>query len=233
MKSKSLLSLTILSCATLSSQAVIVWTGGGASDDFYDAANWDFSGSASASVASPTDDIMTITSATLNEPSAAFSNIEIGDGLSVVLDGTSFTFTNNNGFTGVDDGPGTVPVNPISTLSLTNGSTLNSQFASVGIDILVDSTSSLIFRGAGDPINSQTERTRILLSPGAQLTLASVAEFTEQGADIIVDGVSFADDSSILNFSGTTGTAVAPIPEPGSVLFAALSGCLLFGRRRR
>ena len=50
----------------LCSHAAIVWSGGGASDDFYDVANWDLSGSASTAMSSPTDDIVTITGATIN-----------------------------------------------------------------------------------------------------------------------------------------------------------------------
>lgn len=207
-----------------SSEGTIIWTGAGTTDDFYDAANWDFSGSASAAVASPTDDDMVIAGASINEPSGAFTNIEIGDALSVTLDNSNFRFINNNGFSGVDD-PGDV----VSTLSITNGSSYNAQFATLGIEVLVDGTSSLEFRGGGDPINSQTERTRIILDPGAQLTLPSTAEFTEQGADIFVGGTSFADDPSILSFNGTTATA---IPEPASVSLLVLGG-LAFLRRRK
>ena len=110
---------------------------------------------------------------------------------------------------------------------------MNAQFASVGIEINVDSTSSLTFRGGGDPINSQTEKTTIVLQPGAQLTLPTVAEFTEQGADIVVGGITFAEDPSILTFSGTTATAIAAVPEPSSSLLAALGLVGLTIRRRK
>jgi hypothetical protein len=207
-----------------SSQAAILWTGGGATDDFYDPSNWDFSGSASSGVTSPTDDNIIIAGATINESSGSFSNIEIGDTLSVLLDDTTFRFTNSNGFSGVDDAGDVV-----STLSVTNGSSFNAQFATLGIEVLIDGTSSVEFRGAGDPINSQTERTRIILEPGATLTLPSTAEFTEQGADIFVGEISFADNPSILSFNGTTATA---IPEPTSFGLVVLGG-LAFLRRRR
>lgn len=228
MKNKLVLKSAVILATSLSSQAVIIWTGGGASDDFYDSANWDFAGSGSAMVTSPTDDGMTITGATINEPSAGFSNVEIGDGLSVTLDASSFTFTNNNGFTGVDD-VGDIP----SVLNLVNGSSLSAQFAAIGITINVDATSSLTFRGSGDPINSQIEKTTINLEPGAQLILPTVEEFTEQGADIVVNGVTFSDDPSILSFSGTTATANAVVPEPSSSLLGALGAFALLVRRRR
>ena len=212
----------------LCSHAAIVWSGGGASDDFYDVANWDLSGSASTAMSSPTDDIVTITGATINEPSGSFTNLEIGDGFSVTMSGTSFTFSNNNGFTGVNDASD-VP----STLHIVEGSSMNAQFAAIGIQINVDSTSSLRFRGAGDPINSQTEKTTINLSPGAQLTLPSLAEFTEQGADIVVNGVTFAEDPSILSFSGSTATANSVVPELSSSLFGMVGALALLGRRRK
>lgn len=212
----------------LYSHAAIVWSGGGASDDFYDVANWDLSGSASTAMSSPTDDIVTITGATINEPSGSFTNLEIGDGFSVTMSGTSFTFSNNNGFTGVNDASDVA-----STLHIVEGSSMNAQFAAIGIQINVDSTSSLRFRGAGDPINSQTEKTTINLSPGAQLTLPSLAEFTEQGADIVVNGVTFAEDPSILSFSGSTATANSVVPELSSSLFAVVGALALLGRRRK
>ncbi|MDB4143594.1 PEP-CTERM sorting domain-containing protein [Akkermansiaceae bacterium] len=224
MKLTHLLSISLFAGAALTSQAAVVWTGGAATDDFYDAANWDFSASSSTVVTSPTDDDITITGATINEPSAAFSNLPIGDTLSVTLDGTSFTFTNSNGFTGVNDA-GDVT----STVNMLGGSSMSAQFASVGITVNVDGTSSLTFRGGGDAINSQTEKTTINLSLGAQLTLPTVAEFTEQGADIVVNGVSFADDTSILSFSGNTATAV---PEPTSALLSSLAALGLLRRRR-
>lgn len=223
---KTTLASAFFLSATLSSHAVIVWNGGAATDDFYDDANWDFGGSSSASVTEPTDDDITITGATIDEPSAAFSNIDIGDGFSVTLDNTSFTFSNGNGFTGVND-VGDVT----SVLNLFNGSSMSAQFAAVGITINVDATSILTFRGGGDPINSQTEKTTINLAPGAQLILPSAAEFTEQGVDIVVGGVSFFDDPSILNLNGATATAV--IPEPSSILLSGIAGLGLLLRRRR
>lgn len=116
------------------------------------------------------------------------------------------------------------------SLSITNGSFFNAQFATMGIEVLIDGTSSVGFRGGGDPINSQTERTRIILEPGAQLTPPSTAEFTEQGADIFVGPTSFADDPSILTLNGTTATA---IPEPSSSLLIAMGALGFFARRRK
>ena len=231
MRPHALATTLIALAATSTSQAVIVWTGGGNTADFYDSANWDFSGSAETAMpigggnpSAATADDLVIAGATLNETSGAFTNIEIGDGLSVTLNGTAFTFANGNGFTGLNDA-----ADVLSTVNLINGSSLNTQFSAIGITLNVDSTSSLIFRGGGDPINSQIEKTTVILAPGARLTLPTVAEFTEQGADIEVGGVSFAADPSILSFDGTTATAV---PEPSSMALVLLAAMSLTRRRR-
>ncbi|MDB2674167.1 PEP-CTERM sorting domain-containing protein [Akkermansiaceae bacterium] len=235
MHNKILLNGAVFVATCLSASGVITWTGGGAESDFYDSANWDFSGSSSSEMvlgggnpSAGTDDDITISGATINESSGAFSNIEIGEGLEVTLDGTSFTFTNNNGFTGLDNND-----DVLATLNLLGGSSLSAQFAAIGITVNVDSTSSVVFRGGGDPINSQLEKTTINLEPGAQLTLPTVAEFTEQGADIVVGGVTFAADPSILTFNGTTATANVVIPEPSSSLLVGLSLFGLLSRRRK
>ena len=107
---------------------------------------------------------------------------------------------------------------------------MNAMFSTVGLQINVDSTSSLTLRGSGDAINSQTERSIVNLAPNAKLTLDSIEEFAEQGNDILVNGVSFSEDSSILIFNGTSATA---IPETNSVLLGSMGVLLLLGIRKR
>ena len=195
--------------------------------DFYDAPNWNFSESGSEEINRDfhTANILTITDALIVEDSPAYSHIEIGDGFSVTLISTDFTFKNNNGFTGVDDDD-----NAYSTLNITEGSSMNAMFSAIGLEINVDSTSNLTLRGAGDSINSQIERSIVNLSPNAQLTLSSIEEFAEQGDDIYLNGVSFSQNPSILKFNGTTGTA---IPESNSVLLAGISVFLLLSAKKR
>lgn len=195
--------------------------------DFYDAPNWDFSQSDSLELDrdSPTASILTITDALILEDSPSYSNIEIGDGFSVTLKSTDFTFQNSNGFTGVNDDDDVV-----STLNIFEGSNIDAMFSSVGLEINVDSTSSLTLRGAGDAINSNAERSTVNLYPNAQLTLNSLSEFTEQGDDIYLNGVSFSQNPAILKFNGNTGTA---IPEVNSILFNAIPIILLLRRRNR
>jgi len=207
---------------------VITWDGAGEEIyDFYDAPNWDFSQSDSQELNRdfPIANILSITDALILEDSPSYSNIEIGDGFSVTVIATDFTFQNNNGFTGVDDDD-----NVYSVLNITEGSSMNAMFSAIGLEINVDSTSSLTLRGAGDSINSQIERSIVNLSPNAQLTLSSIEEFAEQGDDIYLNGVSFSQNPSILKFNGTTGTA---IPESNSVLFAGISVFLLLRTKKR
>jgi hypothetical protein len=195
--------------------------------DIYDAPNWDFSESdlkeldRDSAIAS----ILTITDAKILEDSPSYSNIEIGNGFSLTLKSTSFTFKNDNGFTGVnDDG------NVYSTLNITEGSIMNAMFSAIGLQINVDSTSSLTLRGGGDSINSQTERSIVNLSPNAKLTLSSLNQFAVQGNDIYLNGVSFSQNPAILKFNGTTGTA---IPESNSVLLASILLFLILSTKKR
>ena len=195
--------------------------------DFYDAPNWDFSQSDSLELDrdSPIASILTITDALILEDSPSYSNIEIGDGFSVTLKSTDFTFQNSNGFTGVNDDD-----NAYSVLNITEGSSMDAMFSTIGLKINVDSTSSLTLRGAGDSINSQTERSIVNLSPNAKLTLSSLNQFTVQGDDIYLNGVSFSKNPEILKFNGNTGTA---IPEAHLILLSAISTILLLTQRRR
>jgi hypothetical protein len=207
---------------------VITWDGDGEEIyDFYDAPNWDFSQSDSQELNGdfPIANILSITDALILEDSPSYSNIEIGDGFSVTLKSTDFIFQNNNGFTGVDDDN-----NVYSTLNITEGSNMDAMFSAIGLEINVDSTSSLTLRGGGDAINSQIERSIVNLSPSAQLTLNSIEEFAEQGDDIYLNGVSFSQNPSILKFNGTTGTA---IPEISSALFSSISILLLLSNKKR
>lgn len=116
-----------------------------------------------------------------------------------------------------------------STINLVN-STWTSTFLAFNVEISLDATSSLTLTGSGDPINSQGGApTRVNLVNGSQLTLASLAEFTEQGNEIFIYGVAFNDDPSLLVFDGTTATAV---PEPSSCFMLALTGLAILRRRR-
>ncbi|WP_372806503.1 hypothetical protein [Pontiella sp.] len=111
-------------------------------------------------------------------------------------------------------------------VSISNGGSVTADYFGLVFDeaITVDGTSSLeVTTTSAAPFSS------VDLALGAKLTLSSLEYFTTHGARIFVDGVSYADDSSILSFDGTTVTA---IPEPAVLgLVVAFGGAILWGRR--
>ena len=106
------------------------------------------------------------------------------------------------------------------------------------MNLNVDGTSLLTFRGAGDPINGQTERTIVNLATGGRLTLATLAEFTEQAttqnSDILINGVSYGADPALLTFTGSGPvTGMAVVPEPSVALLSGLGLLGLLWRFRK
>ena len=238
--------ITTICCSTLlaaalSSQAAVVWTGA-TDNDFFNDANWDFSGAVNGTTAiDPTTIInedLTVTGATVSGTVAGFGFFAIGDGFSITLDNSSLTMTGSGGIQGSDDGAGAARTNAPSLVNLTNGSDLNIQFFSVGVDINIDGTSSLNIRGGGDGLNSQTELSRVLLEEGGQFTLPTRAAFDEQvtanngAGNIVVGGVdaTTANMDDLFTFAGGTGTAT---PEPSSTALLGLGGLALILRRRK
>ena len=217
----------VLSATFIASHATVVWTGA-ANTDFYNDANWDFSGAVNGTTAiNPSTDINENLTVNGAAGLTGAGRLDLGAGYSITL--TNSSFAPNSGVNGVVDGN---PNN--SVLNVLGGSAMTSTWLTEGMTLNVDGTSSYTLRGAGDPINSQSEKTTINLTPGAQLTLASVAEFTEQGADIMVNGVSFATDNSILTFSGNTATAVGTvIPEQSGIALIGVAGLAMILRRRK
>jgi len=206
-----------------SAHAAVVWTGGTSSDPFEDS-NWDFSGSAVTAVDSNVsiEDDITITNGNIEIPNLAGQvRLQIGNGFTMTLDNSILGVV-----AGGNDGVGGQPSGTGVTVNVTNGSQLNPFFVVNAVTVNVDASSSASFGGGGTPINIST----VNLAPGSSLTLASLAEFTEQGAKIFVNGVSFSSDPSILNFSGNTGTA---IPEPSGLALLGLAGLACCFRRRR
>ncbi|BDS07590.1 hypothetical protein NT6N_26300 [Oceaniferula spumae] len=231
MPKASLLSFGIFAAATLSSQAVIVWTGASDSNPFNDA-NWDFSGSSVSNI-TPNGlilDDLTVSNvgfAASGNAGVGFSDFALGDGFSLTITGTSFDLTGTDGFAGSGNDANTEIINLID-------STSSIQYISQGIILNVDGTSSLTVRGGGDGINSQIADTRINLSTGGTLTMSSAAELDEQigEGDIFVNGTQVTLGNKATLLSGT-GATVTGIPEPSSTALLGLGGVALILRRRK
>ena len=217
MKKITLLALTCASSLTVAN-AAIVWTGALDSDLTNDG-NWDFTSSGLASVTGITnatlaDDIVFTnagTAAVVGELTGQPS-WGVGSGFGITIDNTFVDTTNNDGIRG-------------DTIDIVNGGSLRIFFA--GVDLNVDSSSSINLLGGGDPLPGSAA---LNLSAGAQVTLASRSEFDQQGAQIFVNGVSFTSDNSILNFTGASAVAV---PEPSAAALLGLGGLALILRRRK
>lgn len=218
------------------SNAAVVWTGAD-NFDFFNDANWDFSASTLTAIdpAVAINDDISITSVA-NTVTAGGGNLIIGDAFTFTLTSTDLNITDGFGLSGVSDAAQS-SVNMID-------SSITAQFATNGLDISLDGTSSIKFNGGGDPINSQSSLTNLVFNTGAKLILPTRAEFDEQvtanggAGTITVNGTAATAENmdTLFSFTGagpTTGTALAPIPEPSSTALLGLAGLALILRRRK
>ncbi len=218
MRIKQLTLISMLVALAAASQAAIIWTGT-TNSDVTDDANW--SGGSVSGILDLTlaEDLVFGNAGTA--PIGPERALQPSWGVTVA---NSITVDNVFLDTAGNDGLGAGTINVI------NGGSIRMFFLK-SASINVDGDSSVNLLGGGDPLPNNLEVIAALhLAPGAQATLASLAEFTEQGAQIFVNGVSFADDTSILTFSGSTATA---IPEPATLgMLVVFGGATLFIRRK-
>jgi endonuclease/exonuclease/phosphatase family metal-dependent hydrolase len=253
--------IVVAGLLAVSSQAALVWTGGGDKISLYQEANWqDDTGSvpanntinsaADVSADTGTEKLIEISSGT-GTPSAAGGYFKIGNNSLTVSGGKTLNMTatgSNNGcvistwtgsdqvltvsdgatvsgvdlrnFTTVNVDGGTIALTGTFSgansgltqgISISNGGSVTA--ASFGLiydeAITVDGSSSLTVTTA-----TTVPFAKVELERGAKLTLSSVEYFTTYGSSIYVDGVSYAEDSSILSFAGTTAFAGADAPAP-------------------
>ena len=235
---KSVPILAFLSISTVMSQAAIVWTGGGNTDNLFDAAN--YSGGAPVETGSgldtPIGNDLTIENATIG--SGAGYTINFGQLEADQDDTVNFinTTLNATGTTGGFAGSSVGNLNDLgATFNVLRGSSINIQFILHGT-LNIDGTSSVRFRGGGNPINGTAANTNInLTDAGAQLILTNAANFStnkDNGDKIFAYNsvgalVSYNSDNTILTLApgggGTTGTAnFSAILEPSDIVIDKL-----------
>lgn len=139
--------------------------------------------------------------------------------LNLTVDGGSIRTNGAGGFT---TQPGA------STINLSNGADADFQFISNTFTLTMDGTSTLNFKGGGNPVNGGT----IDMAPGAVVTFVdeTVVDFTnEHTSKFFVNGSPAAIGT---NLSVVSGSIVTAIPEPSSAILG-IFGFLTLLRRKR
>ena len=190
--------------------ADIVWVGG-VSNDVFDEANWDLSGS-TVTVIDPSvtidDNVVVVDApAPLEIPNLTGQiRFQVGDGFTVTLDNSTWVALVNDGIGGV---PGTTN-GPI--FNVRNGGHLSVYFIVNRLHLDLDETSTATFGGPATPINGAT----------VDLTAGSVLAFTaETPADYINEHLSkttvddqpaVVDENILVVSDGGVGSIVTVIP---------------------
>lgn len=226
MKKYQLLPLALL-LTMGSARASIVWIGG-TDANFYTTANWDFSGSsvlpANFTAASTISDSLVINGAT---GLSINGTLTLADSVTLSLTNSSLSSSGTFGINGTND-----VGNVFSNIVLSGTSSLSTQFISVGISASVGNGSTLTLRGTGDPLNSQTEPSQVLLAPGGSISFTTATEYTEHVAEIFNSTTGNTLGTTPGDFSPATGATITAVPEPAAAVLGTL-GLLGLLRRRR
>lgn len=184
---KLLLAAALLPCGV---KADIVWVGKGASPDFFEAANWDFSSSSVKSISAnaPIADHLVITDGGRITWNAG--KISLVHGKTLTVRNTRLTCLGVGGFDRTVD---------LKEKNVTTPAVLLQQGASAQIDFItstvvsVDGTSKLRLRGLLDPINSMAGAASVQLTAGAELMFADKSQIEKQGDSVFIDGKMLKD----------------------------------------
>ena len=217
----------------VTAQAEIVWLGG-VSNDIFDEANWDLTNSMVTLIdpnVSIPDDALIGPGPFANDPVIpevdGQQRFQLDDGKLLTLQGVSLTAAGNDGVggaAGTTDGP---------TVMVLDGAQFDPFFVVNDVMVNIDDTSTATFGGGGNPINLST----VDLSPGAVLAFLNEtpdAYRTEHLSKTTVLGVAADEGINVLiDSDGATGSVITAIPEPSSIVLAALGLLSLLSFRRR
>ncbi|MCP3917724.1 MAG: hypothetical protein GY711_19445 [bacterium] len=209
---KPLLSASLFGLVLSTAHADIVWTGA-VSDDIFDEANWDLSGS-TVTVVDPNvtiddDVVIANTTSPVEIPDGAGQvRFQVGDGFTLTLDNASTVVLGN-------DGIGGIPMTMIGPeLRVINGGSLGTFFITNGTHLDLDATSTATFGGPNNPINLST----------VDLTFGSLVTFTDEDpmaftvehlSKTTVDGAAAVVGVNLQVVSdGAVGSIVTVIPMP-------------------
>lgn len=245
----TLLSLGFLAASSLAGHAALIWTGASDGSSLFTEANWlddnnaipaDNTINSGSAVTAATGGLIQISSGT-GTPGAYGGNFDIG--LNNNLEVSGGKTLASSGSSGIRvDGSGTP--SPLSAASIFGASIVNVQF-SVGIGWSVNESSTLRFRGGGNPLNNSS--TVDLLDTGSVLlfdaeTYAAFdtehsSKVTANGAALIFGADPFAveagDNALATAYNGALGVQISMVPEPSSTALLGLGGLALILRRRK
>lgn len=179
--------LAILPCVV---EADIVWVGKGASPDFFESANWDFSHSSVKSISAnaPIADNLIIADAGRITWSAG--KISLVHGKTLTVRNSRLTCLGVGGFDRIVDPKDKGVTTPV--VLLQQGSSAQIDFITSTV-VSVDGTSKLRLRGVLDPINSMLGSAAVHLSAGAELMFADKSQIEKQGDSVLIDGKTLKD----------------------------------------
>ena len=215
-----LLYLLVATGLTPAAHADILWTGA-VSGDMFDEANWDLSQS-QVTVIDPNvtiDDNVIIRDAPadviLTETGGGQLRFQVEEGRSVIIDNSRVVAAGNDGigcFQGTQVGI---------TIEVNNGGSLEPYFVVNRVRVKLDSTSTAIFGGPGDPLNIAT----LDMNYGSVLAFLEEdpAEFlTEHLSSVTVAGLP-ATPGGNLNIAsdGMSGSVVTVIPQTVGTSYCA------------
>ncbi len=202
----------LCTAAVLPVRADIVWTGA-VSDDAFDEANWDLSGSSVTQVdpgVAIADNVVIVDAPAPIDVAVpgGQSNLKLADGFLLTIENSTVFTSDNDGLSG-EVGTSNGPV-----VRVVGGGDVATFFITNGCHMTIDEASTAHLAGPNNPINGAT----IELTLGARLacTAETVADFiTEHLHKISVDGAPAIVDGNVTVVSdGGAGCIVEAIPQP-------------------